>query len=669
MLRIVILVMCAFMFITVHASDDQSASYHVVTTAQELIDAIDSANADADADTIVLQRDIRLDVTNNDTAGANGLPLIMSDITIEGQNYRIHRMNQALPFRILYVATGGVLHLQRVRIEGGATGDEGDLYERGGGGIFNAGGTVTLFQTAIAKNQARYGGGLFNLEGYISLQDSSIVDNVALLTAAEADDPFERADGGGIYNLMGSVESDNTTFSGNEAMLFAGGFINIGGTVTIRGGDISHNQAHDGGGFVGLSGLTRILSARIEENQATFSGGGFYSSVVLEDGTENGRRVGIVEVRDSSIYGNKAVEGGGFNTGLGYVDVRDTVFAANEAFRQGAGFKVALGGQAMATRITMRDNTARQYGGAIAMEGGNLTISNALLFQNRAANGAGLFVSGRFIADNITVISNVATERAGGIMHGDYGTGPYILHNSIIANNEAPDLPNCLGELLSGSTSLSDDPTTDGCPSSVFAPFDAARYVNLPYVVEWLDVGDLLAADGNNPAIDGAIDCDLAVDNLGRRRNRCDIGAFEMQHPWFVLSAEPNTLDEADAGQSVVVTIKPHNVTTPIVTTPIALQVAFGGTASSDDYILSDLTDGVTDRISVFGRVLTVVFEDDMSQSFRLIIVDDDLAEWDEYLNLTVSTTDSPQSAKRTVVEIIGNRPQTIMFLDDEPDE
>ena len=84
-----------------------------------LVDAIESANTNTavggcsagnlDADTIVLQNSSKhaLTISNNTTSGSNGLPVITTKITIQGNNSTIKRDGAAPAFRLFQVVHQG----------------------------------------------------------------------------------------------------------------------------------------------------------------------------------------------------------------------------------------------------------------------------------------------------------------------------------------------------------------------------------------------------------------------------------------------------------------------------------------------------------------------------------------------------------------------------------
>jgi len=106
--------------------------------AAALIAAIHQANANGVADTITLTDNITLVAVDNVVEGNNGLPLVTSLLTIEGQGFTIQRSPAAVTdaFRIFYVAPTGRLTLHQVAIANGLV-SLATSASAAGGGLFN----------------------------------------------------------------------------------------------------------------------------------------------------------------------------------------------------------------------------------------------------------------------------------------------------------------------------------------------------------------------------------------------------------------------------------------------------------------------------------------------------------------------------------------------------
>lgn len=228
-----------------------------------LVNAITAANTDTatggcaagfGADTVVLpQRSTQtLTVVNNtaDDRNPNGLPVIRSTITIQGNGATIRRTSTAPFFRIFSVASGARLTLQQITITGGRAGYGGGVTNfgiitlihstisgnstlgGGGGGLANYG-TATVSSSTISGNGGSHGGGIFS-RGPLTIINSTVSDNSALF-------------GGGVFNTeIGTVTLTNSTVTRNSAADWGGGVLNGGASLTLNHALISGNTAPSG---------------------------------------------------------------------------------------------------------------------------------------------------------------------------------------------------------------------------------------------------------------------------------------------------------------------------------------------------------------------------------------------------------------------------------------
>jgi hypothetical protein len=148
---------------------------------------------------------------NNDTEGANGLPVITSTITFEGNGSTIRRQEYSQDFRLFFVDTAGNLTLKETTITGGNISSDG-------GGILNRG-TLSLLSSTISGNAAKAvqtnpyshsgfggnGGGVFN-EGTLTITNSAISSNGANRTY------YIGGNGGGVFN-GGVLTIQNSTLA------------------------------------------------------------------------------------------------------------------------------------------------------------------------------------------------------------------------------------------------------------------------------------------------------------------------------------------------------------------------------------------------------------------------------------------------------------------------
>lgn len=236
-----------------------------------LISAMYEANGNGVPDTINLAPNSTYTLTQSvdQTYGGNGLPSIVSEITINGNNATIERSSaEGTPsFRILLVYFEGDLSLNDVTILNGIP----FTNPFDGGGIMNLE-TLTATNIVVADCEvSNLGGGFFN-GGTATIIDSMFMNNVA-------------AEGGGIANkgreiggvwYPGSLTVIDSTFSGNWAGDFSvsGALSNSlhGATLTVDGSTISSNVS--GGIGTTIESITTITNSIISDHSET----GVYSS-------------------------------------------------------------------------------------------------------------------------------------------------------------------------------------------------------------------------------------------------------------------------------------------------------------------------------------------------------------------------------------------------------
>ena len=116
-----------------------------------LIAAINAANSNGEENTINLAPGTyTLTAVNNMTSGANGLPSITSEITINGDDAAttiIERAPAAPNFRIFHVAATAQISINRLTVRNGRSPGGSTT----GGGILNAG-TLTIHSSIIEDN-------------------------------------------------------------------------------------------------------------------------------------------------------------------------------------------------------------------------------------------------------------------------------------------------------------------------------------------------------------------------------------------------------------------------------------------------------------------------------------------------------------------------------------
>jgi predicted outer membrane repeat protein len=226
-----------------------------------LQDAIIAANTDT-ATGSCPAGDLGADTINFATANGTylidsnygvALPTINTEITIQGNGNTT--LDAEGMFRVLTVDLGGSLGIANATITGGSAAD--------GGGIYVAGGRLSLTSTTISGNTAvDNGGGIYAISSTVSLTGATISGNTA-------DDR-----GGGIYARASTVSLTSATIRDNTADGLGGGIMAIsGGSLSLVGTTVSDNSADSGGGAF-LSVATSVQNSTISGNSTSSRAGG-----------------------------------------------------------------------------------------------------------------------------------------------------------------------------------------------------------------------------------------------------------------------------------------------------------------------------------------------------------------------------------------------------------
>lgn len=265
--------------------------------------AINSANANIDADTISLADRGIYTLTAPDLMGGpdgpTGLPSITSPIIVNGNGATIQRSTAdgTLDFRILHVAAGGDLTLNSVTVsDGRATGGVSPAQDCGGIRLERSG-RLTLNSSVVSNNFSSFlGGGICaRPDSILVINESAVANNVAI-------------DGGGIFLVDRAV-------------------------LDIIDSTISGNSANHGGGIFNDNGAaTHIAGSIISGNTATGWGGGI-GNISFGSAPDFGTRLAI---SDSVVSGNSGGDGGGIFSNIGMVQITASVISNNAASFGGA---------------------------------------------------------------------------------------------------------------------------------------------------------------------------------------------------------------------------------------------------------------------------------------------------------------------------------------------
>ncbi len=402
-------------------------------------------------------------------SGYTGLPVISSDITIEGNGSTIQRdASGGLDFRLLGVNSSGDLTINDLTIQGfyidnsgGAIRVNDGMLEINdsvlqdnsatsrGGAISSFDGDITIINTLIDENDADSGGGISAIRSDLTITDSVISNNDA------------RYDGGGLDLYLTETEIRRTTISGNGAIFSGGGISSGPGTLYIYQSAITGNETEADGGGLAINQLCECSSDTV--------------AVIV----------------NSTFSDNIAAYGGGIH-----------MFGSNY---YGGNFPVTL------TNVTISNNIGNQTGGGLyAYEGrGSLILNRTLIAGNSSSNGTHeLDAPDDTTADNYNLIGHGAINNTTAFTNFTPGA------MDITATSNGTE-PKGLAAILNGTLAPNGATTqthalVGGSPAIDRAPDANCNAPSPTNGVDQRDVARNQDGDGN-----------IATGN------ECDIGAYE----------------------------------------------------------------------------------------------------------------------------------------------
>ena len=495
---------------------------------------INQANMNgAAANTIVLAAGTTYTLTvvdNGTSSDANGLPIITSNLTINGNGATITRSaaGGTPNFRLFTVAPGATLSLNNVTLSNGnligvngANGTTGSLAGQPGGavvgGAINNAGTLILTNTTFSANHLTAGTG--------GNGATSCTPNQATCGGGAGG----TASGGAINNT-GTLTVSGSLFAGNAVVggvngnagsgtgragaggNGAGAALSNAGTLTVATSTFSANHAMGGTSGSGVNGTTSFGSPG--------TGGGIDNTGALSITTSaflSNTATGGSQIPSIQSFGGIG-KGGALND-TGAMTVTNSTFSANTAVG-GVGGGAGLGG-AVAVAIGGSPNTAN--------------IVNATFSVNDAISGSA------------GVHGAVGRGQGGGIWQ--LGVGALTIADTILSANLADDPAqvNCYGvdNRFDGGYNLEWTPTTT-CGFTNHAQLadpklDSLKDNNGPTKTFALLSGSAAIGNGNAAVCTAAPVGGLDQRGLPRSTARCDIGAYEVQVGSFALTAPANS--------------------------------------------------------------------------------------------------------------------------------
>ena len=256
----------------------------------------DTGTGAAGADTIALPTNSTQTLTVVDNGnptgadGSNGLPLITTTMTIEGNDSTIVRDSGAPAFRIMRVQSTGDLTLRETTVSGGQTSAVGGA---GLGGGIRSEGPLRIEDSTITNNTSDQAGGGVNAASRLTIANSIISHNRAGIvggggvlsrsTAVITDSIIQYnvgISGGGVFNFSGDMTITRSTFAHNSVSGSSGGGGLHGGSITITSSTFVYNDGRTAGA-IHITGNAAITNTTIAYNTASssLSAGGVFNSV------------------------------------------------------------------------------------------------------------------------------------------------------------------------------------------------------------------------------------------------------------------------------------------------------------------------------------------------------------------------------------------------------
>lgn len=291
------------------------------------------------------QNDITItaDITANRLVGVAGSVITNIDgggYNFIGDNYNGFTVSSGSSISF---ANGGSFSVsgQSATIENSING----FYQSGQGAVFsNAGGDLTIENSAFSNNSSRYGGGVFyqTNSGNLNISNSAFQNN-----------SVTRSNGGVIYNQYRTTANiDGSYFQENSASNY-GGVVFNDGNLTVADSVFSSNTAASGAAIYNSNTVT-MNNVSFIDNIGTESVGAVYTT-------------GMMNITNGTFENNRGETGGAIGVygivgdGL-YTVVKDSTFTGNSATYGGALYNWD---DAYIIDSSFTNNTATDNGGAI----------------------------------------------------------------------------------------------------------------------------------------------------------------------------------------------------------------------------------------------------------------------------------------------------------------
>lgn len=236
---------------------------------------------------------------------------------------------------------------------------------------------ITISETLFQGNDAFAGGALYLNKAHANIFGSTFKANIASTT-----------DGGGIWATSCTLNVENCIFQSNSAGGNGGAIlVQDDVNVTIHTTTFQNNFALEKGGTIFASNSDIYTSQIKIMNSAAISGGAFFI---------NG---GALMTSNSSFIGNVAGAGAAIMCSMANIDVHNSKFTDNTASTSGGAIAAQAKCQVNVTHTLMHRNSAIKsespiaIGGGISCQQSTVMMTNTVISDGKAIQGAGIFAS------------------------------------------------------------------------------------------------------------------------------------------------------------------------------------------------------------------------------------------------------------------------------------
>jgi predicted outer membrane repeat protein len=426
---------------SVHATTFNIAAGDVIG----LISAINAANDEVnnpgpDVINLTAASLYILESIDNSLYSPNGLPVIKTDITINGNGATIQRDLGAPAFRIFQVISPGKLTLSSLSVNNGSAINYG-------GAIMSEFSDIIINESTFINNSVPgAGGAIWIKNGTIAVNESNFHNNYAIPT-------FGRLDWGGAIHAGGDGPADmtvvNSTFSNNQAGR-GGAIFFCNGTAAVENSDFVSNIGS--GAAITNCGTLSIVDSTFTQNIGSNAG-------AIENYSLLNTHSGNLSIANSSITSNSGTFGGAIFNDVGTVAVSSSVLENNSATRGGGIFSQGLSTIEI-SEATFSNNSSTGDGGGIFFAPffgvGILDVSDTVFTDNSGQRGGAIHTQngGTVIINNTTFTNNTASSTLGGAFHihnNEGASGTASINNSCLVGNDDVSVFNESGPQIDAS--------------------------------------------------------------------------------------------------------------------------------------------------------------------------------------------------------------------------